>query len=404
MKNRKADKILKYIVLTPIVSLVLLSFSILLLVNNMQEQHLQEDILEIKKAYDITHKGDHQSHEHKDIKDIKDIVKDKITHTKQHFQEQNELLILFSFIITFIVILVTIYISKNISKSLQYTNQALQQKVDEQTIELQMVIANKTIQNISQTKQYEEEQLKAIKFTAIGQMAAGMTHEINTPLTYIKGNFEMMQYDIEDLESSDIKTRMQEDSVKIIDGINRLTNIVESMREMSQKSKESKEKVNIYHTLVTSLTLLYNRSKQISNVRLNGELFEIGIDNEKEYYASFVQKQRIEQVWVIILNNALDELVKKDIFEDRILDINIKCDDTNSEVIVKIKDNAGGIPISIIDNIFDPFISTKESSGMGVGLNVAKKIVDEQNGKIVAYNEEDGAVFEVRIACSECQA
>ena len=269
-------------------------------------------------------------------------------------------------------------------------------------LKLQEVVFNKTMQNIAQTKKFEEEQLKNIKFTAIGQLAAGITHEINTPLTYIKGNFEMMQYDIEDLPSSDIKLRMLEDSHKITDGINRLSNIVESMREMSQKSKESKEDTNIYHTLITSLTLLFNRSKQISKIKINNEDFNIGINRDKEIFISCVQKQRIEQVWVVIINNALDELVKIDIFENRLIDINIAYDIDNKYIIVKIKDNAGGVPKDIINNVFEPFVSSKESSGMGVGLNVAKKIINEQNGNILVYNEEGGAVFEVKLPSGIC--
>ena len=269
-------------------------------------------------------------------------------------------------------------------------------------LKLQEKVFNKTMQNIEQTKKFEEEQLKNIKFTAIGQLAAGITHEINTPLTYIKGNFEMIKYDILDLPDNAIKERMLVDSQKVMDGINRLSNIVESMREMSQKSKESKESVNIYNTLITSLTLLYNRSKQISNIKLNGELFTIGFDKDKELYVSCVQKQRVEQTWVIIINNALDELVKVDNFEDRIIDINISYTDDNNEIVIKVKDNAGGIPADIIGNIFDPFVSSKESSGMGVGLNVAKKIIEEQNGTIKAYNEKDSAVFEIRLECGSC--
>jgi PAS domain S-box-containing protein len=80
---------------------------------------------------------------------------------------------------------------------------------DEKKLKLKATIFDKTMQNIEQIKQFEKEQLKNIKFTAIGQLAAGITHEINTPLTYIKGNFEMIQYDIEDLPSSDIKVRMK---------------------------------------------------------------------------------------------------------------------------------------------------------------------------------------------------
>ena len=81
-----------------------------------------------------------------------------------------------------------------------------------------------------------------------------------------------MQYDIEDLPASDIKERMLYDSNKMKEGITRLANIIESMREMSQSTKEVKEVVNIYSTLITALTMAYNKSKQISKIFLNDKL------------------------------------------------------------------------------------------------------------------------------------
>ncbi len=265
---------------------------------------------------------------------------------------------------------------------------------------LKQEIAVKTIQNLKQTKILEEEQLKNIKFTAIGQLAAGITHEINTPLTYIMGNFEMMNYDIGTLPENETKSRIQEDAARINEGLKRIANIIESMREMSQKSKEEKEYVNIYHTLATSLTMAFNRSKQISKIFLNDIEFNIDIDKDKEIYKSFVQRQRIEQVWIIIINNALDELVNIDDYEKRKLVITIGFNQVKDMIVVKFKDNAGGISQSIIDKIFEPFVSTKEHSGIGIGLNVARKIIDDQDGTILAYNEGDGAVFEVRLKYS----
>ena len=262
---------------------------------------------------------------------------------------------------------------------------------------LQEEVTAKTIQNLNQTRYYEQEQLKNIKFTAIGQLAAGITHEINTPLTYILGNFEMMRYDIDALPDDEIKQRMQEDALKIQDGLHRIANIVESMREVSQKSKEEKEMVNIYHTLITSLTMAYNRSKQITPIMINNTIFDLDHNKDEHIFISFVQKQRIEQVWIVIINNALDELVKVGTYEKRKLLITIDYNKDKSEIIVKFKDNAGGISSNIIDHIFDPFISSKEHGGMGIGLNVAKRIIEEQKGGIIAYNEDGGAVFEVKL-------
>lgn len=275
-------------------------------------------------------------------------------------------------------------------RKLQELNQNLEQRINQEV--------EKSIQK---DKLHQQEQIKNAKLTSIGSLAAGIAHEINTPLTYIKGNLELMSYDIMDLPQSEIKERMSYDSEKMKEGLNRIANIVESMREMSQSSKEIKEKTNIYSTLITSLTMAYNRSRQVCKIYLNEKLFDIDSLNKNEFiFCSKVQKQRIEQVWIIVINNALDELIKIDDYEKRVL--NIFLFEEKDEIVVKFKDSAGGIKEDILEDIFEPFVSSKEHSGMGVGLNIAKKIVDEQDGNIKAYNEDNGAVFEIRLkACEE---
>ncbi|AXH08896.1 PAS domain-containing sensor histidine kinase [Malaciobacter halophilus] len=268
-------------------------------------------------------------------------------------------------------------------RKLQELNQNLEQKIKQEVQKSRY-----------KDKIHQEEQIKNIKLTSIGSLAAGITHEINTPLTYIKGNFEMMGYDIQDLPNSEIKNRMLEDSQKINEGLNRIANIVESMREISQSSSEIKEVTNIYSTLITALTMAYNRSKQVSRIYLNNKEFNIDSINKKEFeFFSKVQKQRVEQVWIVIINNALDELAKIDDYEKRALNIDIY--EKNSHIYVEFKDNAGGIDESIIDTIFEPFVSSKEHSGIGVGLNISKRIIEQQNGQIKAYNKGSNAVFEV---------
>ena len=269
-------------------------------------------------------------------------------------------------------------------------------KLQELNQNLELRIKDEVEKSREKDRIHQMEQIENIKLKSIGSLAAGITHEINTPLTYVKGNFEMMGYDIDDLPESEIKTRMQEDSLRIKEGINRIANIVESMREISQSSNEAKEKVNIYSTIITALTMTYNRSKQISRIYLNQKLFDIDDINKNELqFMCEVQKQRVEQVWIVIINNALDELANMEDYEKRLLNIDLKED--NDEVVVAFQDNAGGIKPEILKTLFEPFTSSKTHSGMGVGLNISKKIIEQQNGKISAFNQNNGAVFEVRL-------
>ena len=259
--------------------------------------------------------------------------------------------------------------------------------------ELRESISNEIQKNLEQQILHENTLVKNAKFSAIGQLAAGITHELNTPLTYIKANFEMLQMDINDVGDDKLKESMKEELEEIFDGINRLANIVDGMREMASGSSEIIEKFNIYSTLITALRLAYNKSKHIVKIKINGDVFDMGLDREKYIIKAMIQKQRLEQVWIIIINNALDELVKIEKFEERIFEITIE--ESPKEVCIIFKDNAGGVPDELINKIFEPFVSTKTSSGMGVGLNIAKKIVEEQNGHIEVQNINGGAVFKV---------
>lgn len=246
-------------------------------------------------------------------------------------------------------------------------------------------------------KRIEEEVQKNLletKYATIGKMAAGITHEINTPLTYIRGNLELMLQDIRDLDiPAKNKEYINEDARVISEGVDRIANIVESMREASSQSKGVPESANIYATLITALTLSYNKSKQVTQISIKDEIFTVNMNKERFVYTAMIQKQRIEQVWVIIINNAIDVLKHKDDYSKRRLEISIESE--HEYVVVRFKDNGGGIDEAILPKIFDPFESTKEEGGIGIGLNVAQRIVDDHKGKIVASNYEDGALFEV---------
>jgi len=249
---------------------------------------------------------------------------------------------------------------------------------------------------LKQQESHEKEIVKNTKFFTIGQIAAGITHEINTPLTFIKGTVEMTRYDLEDMPDNSFKKSLLDDNSKIMWGLKRIAMIVESMREMSQKTSEARDSFNMYSSLITVIRVMYNRIKHTTKVYINNELFIIDeSDKEKYNYLAYCNRQRIEQVWTIIINNALDELIKIENYEERRIDINISS--TGDTTTVSFHDNAGGIDADIIDNIFEPFVSNKESSGIGIGLNVAKKILDEHDATIMVENKNSGAYFEVTL-------
>jgi PAS domain S-box-containing protein len=266
---------------------------------------------------------------------------------------------------------------------------------------LKQCIQDQVEKNMFLRQRQEEERLQEAKFSILGKMAAGITHEINTPLTYIKGNLEMMFQDIQELQN-DIKQKpyLLEDITNVLDGVNRIANIVESMREMGSQKQEIPKEENVYAAIITALTLAYNKSKQITEIRVQNELFKIGMKKERFSYNAIFQVQRIEQVFVIIINNALDVLKQIDDFDKRLLEITLER--TSEYIIIRFQDNDGGIDPEILPKIFDPFESKKVEGGMGIGLNVAKKIIDEHGGRLYASNQDNGALFEIYLPINSC--
>ena len=271
------------------------------------------------------------------------------------------------------------FMSKN--SELQILNNALEEKV------------------IERTKALEKEQEKKIfdtKLASIGKLAAGITHEINTPLAYIKGNIEILNMDLESMKDEKLKKNISQTTKTITEGINRIAMIIESMREISKKNDNKKENINIFNTIVVALRMIYNRSKHICNITLCSETFSLQTKKDEKDFKLSCNTQRIEQVWIIILNNALDVLASSSLnFQNRSLLIEIK--ENGNWLNINFKDNAGGIDKDILEHIFDPFVSTKTHAGMGIGLNVATQIIEEHSGNIRAFNENDGANFLVSL-------
>jgi len=235
-----------------------------------------------------------------------------------------------------------------------------------------------------------------IKLTSLGKIATAITHELNTPITYMKSNIEMMAYDIASLKANEkIKQELNITYNIIKNGLNRLQNIINNTKEIAKKGKNSYHKENLYSTMIFSTRIIYNRSKYLMPIYINGILFDLDLDENFENFPLHMIKERMEQVWIIILNNACDEFensTRKQADRKVLIDIT----QHKNKLKITFKDNASnGIPDDIIMNLFDPFVSTKIDKGMGVGLNIAKEIVEENFGTIKAYNEDQFAVFEI---------
>lgn len=243
--------------------------------------------------------------------------------------------------------------------------------------------------DVTYLERLKEERLSDAKLITVGRLAAAITHEINTPITYIKGNLELLKWECEEkIPDSLILFK------PIEEGIERIESIVSSMYEFAGTGKEEMKPCNVHMTLIYALRIVLNRAKHVVPITINGEPFTQATKYDPSGCLTMGISTRLEQVWIIILNNALDEFEKGTIpYENRHIDIRHYCD--SEEIMVQISDNAGGIPASVVDGIFDFAVGGEKKKSMGIGLNVAKAIIDKHGGSIRVANKNHGAVFEI---------
>lgn len=245
--------------------------------------------------------------------------------------------------------------------------------------------------DVTHLERLKEERLSDAKLLTVGRLASAITHEINTPITYIKGNLELLKWECEE-KIDDIHTLFK----PIEEGIERIESIVNSMYEFAGTGKEEMNPCNVQMTLVYALRIAINRSKHIAPIFINGEKFSLTTKYDSSGCLTMGISTRLEQVWIIILNNALDEYEKGTIsYENRLINIWYECN--QDEIVIQIADNAGGIPESMIEGIFDFAIGGEKKKSMGIGLNVAKAIIDKHGGNIRVANVDNGALFEITL-------
>ncbi|MEH2261799.1 ATP-binding sensor histidine kinase [Nostoc sp.] len=277
-------------------------------------------------------------------------------------------------------------------------------------------------QTLQELQHAQTQMIQAEKMSGLGQLVAGVAHEINNPVNFIFGNLshandytknilrllELYQKHYptphseieEEIEAMDLEFVL-EDLPKLIYsmrvGAERIQKIVVSLRTFSRMDEAEMKEVNIHEGIDSTLMILQHRLKAKSD--------SPGIEIVKDYgelplvecYAG-----QLNQVFMNLLSNAIDALEEANT-QNQLLNPTITICTTlveSKQVAIKITDNGTGIPAHIRQRLFDPFFTTKPvGKGTGMGLSISYQIVAEKHkGKLYCVSElGQGATFIIMI-------
>ncbi|MFN6539551.1 MAG: ATP-binding protein [Nostoc sp. EkiNYC01] len=303
------------------------------------------------------------------------------------------------------------------AEALQKANNELERKVAERTGELR-----KALVDLQET---QAQLVHSEKMSSLGQMVAGVAHEINNPISFIAGNLEYANQYINDL--LDLIAVYQEQypelnpsiaaKIKAIDldylcddlpklmtsmrvGSERITEIVLGLRNFSRLDEAKTKPVDIHEGIDNTLMILNhqltlpNKLSPIQIVKEYGQLPKVNC------YVN-----QLNQVFMNILNNAIYAFKENNVqhwqAENQMPIIQIKTSITNEKtILISIKDNASGINSEVQEHIFDPFFTTKPvGQGTGLGLSISYQIVVEKHrGKLSCISAlGKGTEFQIEI-------
>lgn len=246
------------------------------------------------------------------------------------------------------------------------------------------------------TERLEAEQLlfHAGKMATLGEMATGVAHELNQPLTVIKtaSNFFMKKVAAkEDIPRETLATMARE----VDSYVDRATKIITHMREFGRKGEQHMEAVMLNDCVERAFTLL-NKQFTARGIVTRWEL-------EDDMPPVFAIPDQLEQVIINLLVNARDVLEEKtERGESDTPRITVKTYSHDDDVIVEIEDNGGGIEPTLIHKIFEPFFTTKKvGKGTGLGLSISYGLIKDFGGSIEADNGKHGARFTIRLPIAD---
>jgi len=249
----------------------------------------------------------------------------------------------------------------------------------------------------NELKETQAQLIQTGKLASIGELSAGVAHELNQPLMVIRGTTQIMISHLQKLSSGTIEEQLR----NIERNTKRMMNIIDHLRTFSRQSPSDYTNVNLCRVMDDAL-LMVNEQLRLRGITVEKHF----IKNPLHCYGNANQ---LEQVFLNLITNARDAITNRmekkgptGDFEGKLEIIIQPCGKTQDGVEILFKDNGAGIASQDIDKLFDPFFTTKEvGKGTGLGLSISYGIIKDHGGSIaMAHTSSDGTVFTIILSKS----
>jgi len=234
-------------------------------------------------------------------------------------------------------------------------------------------------------KLHQEQLLRVGRLATVGEMAAGIAHEIKNPLAGLAGATQILQKEYPD---NDPRNEITNEMLKLI---SRLDKIIKDLLSFSRDTKPELIVSNLNEEIDKLLFFLEKQAKN-SQVVINKEL-------DNNIPRILIDPERIQQVFLNIAINAIQAMPNGGTLNFstsmEVIEEDTDMLDPGVYVVTSFKDSGEGMPESLLQTIFKPFFTTK-TQGTGLGLSISQKIIEEHKGKIVIESKEGiGTIFKV---------
>jgi len=222
--------------------------------------------------------------------------------------------------------------------------------------------------------EYRREMEKFEKLVAVGELSAGIAHEIGNPLNNIIGYINLLKKKMQNMNDPELHDFIK----RIIDDANRINRIIRGLLDYSRKDE-------ILNLQKTNLKDVVNSSLELIELKLKNRNIEVRVEWEDAPLWVNIDRRKFRQIMLNLLINAIDSIHEK----GKIVITASNKEKSGKFVELTIADNGMGFKESLKGRIFDPFFTTKEPGhGTGLGLPVSLKFIQEMKGTIVLNSQE----------------